>query len=145
METKNKVNKVLDDLKGAIASNEDRNNNIDYRNQQDNKIFSDAIKVIAELNTKLDLATKQLNQQQDNTLSTTQFFNPSLAKDMYNMNGNPLQVNSYMAIRQLLGIVNNNTPGVKQSLNLGSSNANSGHLANGTGVGLTVAKQIQGW
>ena len=145
METKNKVNKVLDDLKGAIASNEDRNNNIDYRKQQDNKIFSDAIKVIAELNTKLDLATKQLNQQQDNTLSTTQFFNPSLAKDMYNMNGNPLQVNSYMAIRQLLGIVNNNTPGVKQSLNLGSSNANSGHLANGTGVGLTVAKQIQGW
>ena len=145
METKNKVNKVLDDLKGAIASNEDRNNNIDYRNQQDNKIFSDAIKVIAELNTKLDLATKQLNQQQDNTLSTTQFFNPSLAKDMYNMNGNPLQVNSYMAIRQLLGIVNNNTPGVKQSLNLGSSNANSGHLANGAGVGLTVAKQIQGW
>ena len=145
METKNKVNKVLDDLKGAIASNEDRNNNIDYRNQQDNKIFSDAIKVIAELNSKLDLATKQLNQQQDNTLSTTQFFNPSLAKDMYNMNGNPLQVNSYMAIRQLLGIVNNNTPGIKQSLNLGPLNANSGQLANGTGVGLTVAKQIQGW
>ena len=144
METKNKVNKVLDDLKGAIASNEDRNNNIDYRNKQDNQIFSDAIKVIAELNSKLEVATKQLNQQ-DNTLSTTQFFNPSLAKDMYNMNGNPLQVNSYMAIRQLLGIVNNNTPGVKQSLNLGPLNANSGQLANGTGVALTVAKQIQGW
>ena len=144
METKNKVNKVLDDLKGAIASNEDRNNNIDYRNQQDNKIFSDAIKVIAELNTKLDLATKQLNQQNNNTLSTTEFFNPSLAKDFYNMNGNSLQTNSYMAIRQLLGIVNNNTSNVKQPLNLGGSSNNLRQLSNGTGVGLTVAKQIQG-
>ena len=145
METKNKVNKVLNDLKGAIASNEDRNNNIDYRNQQDNKIFSDAIKVIAELNTKLDLATKQLNQQNNNTLSTTEFFNPSLSKDFYNMNGNSLQTNSYMAIRQLLGIVNNNTPNVKQPLNLGGSSNNLRQLSNGSGVGLTVAKQIQGW
>ena len=144
MDIRQKVNNTLNDLHSAIASNEDKNNNIDFKNKQDNKIFSDAIKVIAELNSKLDLATKQLNQQGNNTLSTTEFFNPSLAKDFYNMNGNSLQTNSYMAIRQLLGIVNNNTPNVKQSLNLWGQNNNLGQLPNGTGVGLTVAKQIQG-
>ena len=144
MDIKQKVNNTLNDLHSAIAVNEDKNNNIDFKNKQDNKIFSDAIKVIAELNSKLDLATKQLNQQTNNTLSTTEFFNPSLAKDFYNMNGNSLQTNSYMAIRQLLGIVNNNTPNVKQSLNLGGSSNNLSQLPNGTGVGLTVAKQIQG-
>ena len=62
------------------------------------------------------------------------------------MNGNSLQVNSYLAIRQMLGIVNNKTPGVLQNIpGLQEQGKNSPLNANGSAVGLTTTRKVQGW
>ncbi|MBR4486826.1 hypothetical protein IKS57_05845, partial [bacterium] len=68
------------------------------------------------------------------------------AKDFYNMNGNALATNSYMAIRQMIGIVNNNTPNVKQQIQgINFNNVDgSGNSLNGSAVGLTQSRQTQG-
>ena len=131
-----KIDDVTQALKNKVAENVDKNNKADENNAKDNSILVDALNTINDLNKKLKLASVQLAQQNQDYLSTTQFFNPSLAKDFYNMNGNALQTNSYMAVRQMIGICNNKTPGVMQAIpgingsGVGSSNPN------GTAVGL---------
>ena len=140
MKTKDQV---LQDLKDKINENKDLNNNIDYKNKKDNEALVDAINLINKLSSE-NLSLKVQLQQEDNTLSTTQFFNPSLAKDFYNMNGNSLQINSYLAVRQMLGIVNNPTPNVLQTIP-GLSSSNTGNSPNGSAVGLTTTRKVQGW
>ena len=140
MKTKDQV---LQDLKDKINENKDLNNNIDYKNKKDNEALVDAINLINKLSSE-NLSLKVQLQQEDNTLSTTQFFNPSLAKDFYNMNGNSLQINSYLAVRQMLGIVNNPTPNVLQTIP-GLSSSNTGNTPNGSAVGLTTTRKVQGW
>ena len=140
MKTKDQV---LQDLKNKINENKDLNNNIDYKNKKDNEALVDAINLINKLSSE-NLSLKVQLQQEDNTLSTTQFFNPSLAKDFYNMNGNSLQINSYLAVRQMLGIVNNPTPNVLQTIP-GLSSSNTGNTSNGSAVGLTTTRKVQGW
>lgn len=131
-----KVEDVTKALRDKVAENVDKNNKVDENNQKDNTVLVDALNTINELNKNLKLATVQLQQANQDYLSTTQFFNPSLAKDFYNMNGNALQTNSYMAVRQMIGICNNKTPGVMQSIP--GINAVTGGTSNpnGTGVGL---------
>ena len=140
MKTKDQV---LQDLKNKISENKTLNNNIDYKNKQDNEALVDAINLINKLSSE-NLSLKVQLQQEDNTLSTTQFFNPSLAKDFYNMNGNSLQINSYLAVRQMLGIVNNPTPNVLQTIP-GLNSYNTGNTPNGSAVGLTTTRKVQGW
>lgn len=140
MKTKDQV---LKDLKDKINENKDLNNNIDYKNKKDNEALVDAINLINKLSSE-NLSLKVQLQQEDNTLSTTQFFNPSLAKDFYNMNGNSLQINSYLAVRQMLGIVNNPTPNILQAIP-GLSSSNTGNSLNGSAVGLTTTRKVQGW
>ena len=60
------------------------------------------------------------------------------------MNGNSLQLNSYFAIRQMLGIVNNPTPNVLQTIP-GLNSSNVGTSNNGSAVGLTTTRKVQGW
>lgn len=126
MKTKDQV---LQDLKDKINENKDLNNNIDYKNKRDNEALVEAINLINKLSSE-NLGLKTQLQQEDNTISTTQFFNPSLAKDFYNMNGNSLQINSYLAVRQMLGIVNNPTPNVLQTIP-GLNGSNSGTASAG--------------
>ena len=140
MKTKDQV---LQDLKDKINENKALNNNIDYKNKQDNEALVDAINLINKLSSE-NLSLKVQLQQEDNTLSTTQFFNPSLAKDFYNMNGNSLQINSYLAVRQMLGIVNNPTPNVLQTIP-GLNASNTSNSPNGSAVGLTTTRKVQGW
>ena len=140
MKTKDQI---LQDLKDKINENKDLNNNIDYKNKRDNEALVDAINLINKLSSE-NLGLKTQLQQEDNTISTTQFFNPSLAKDFYNMNGNSLQINSYLAVRQMLGIVNNPTPNVLQTIP-GLNGSNSGNTPNGSAVGLTTTRKVQGW
>ena len=140
MKTKDQV---LQDLKDKINENKDLNNNIDYKNKRDNEALVNAINLINKLSSE-NLGLKTQLQQEDNTISTTQFFNPSLAKDFYNMNGNSLQINSYLAVRQMLGIVNNPTPNVLQTIP-GLNSSNTGHNPNGSAVGLTTTRKVQGW
>lgn len=140
MKTKDQV---LQDLKDKINENKDLNNNIDYKNKKDNEALVDAINLINKLSSE-NLSLKVQLQKEDNTLSTTQFFNPSLAKDFYNMNGNSLQINSYLAVRQMLGIVNNPTPNVLQTIP-GLNSSNTGNTSNGSAVGLTTTRKVQGW
>ena len=140
MKTKDQV---LQDLKDKINENKDLNNNIDYKNKRDNEALVNAINLINKLSSE-NLGLKTQLQQEDNTISTTQFFNPSLAKDFYNMNGNSLQINSYLAVRQMLGIVNNPTPNVLQTIP-GLNSANTGNTPNGSAVGLTTTRKVQGW
>ena len=140
MKTKDQV---LQDLKDKINENKDLNNNIDYKNKRDNEALVNAINLINKLSSE-NLGLKTQLQQEDNTISTTQFFNPSLAKDFYNMNGNSLQINSYLAVRQMLGIVNNPTSNVLQAIP-GLNSSNTGHNPNGSAVGLTTTRKVQGW
>ena len=140
MKTKDQV---LQDLKDKINENKDLNNNIDYKNKRDNEALVNAINLINKLSSE-NLGLKTQLQQEDNTISTTQFFNPSLAKDFYNMNGNSLQINSYLAVRQMLGIVNNPTPNVLQTIP-GLNSSNTGNAQNGSAVGLTTTRKVQGW
>ena len=138
------VNEVLNKLQEKINDNKSKNNNVDYNNKRDNTTLAEAMDLIKSLAVENNKLISQL-QKEDNTISTTQFFNPSLAKDFYNMNGNSLQINSYLAIRQMLGIVNNNTPGVLQTIPGLSQNGSNGNVINGTGVGLTTVRKVQGW
>ena len=140
MKTKDQV---LQDLKDKINENKDLNNNIDYKNKRDNEALVNAINLINKLSSE-NLGLKTQLQQEDNTISTTQFFNPSLAKDFYNMNGNSLQINSYLAVRQMLGIVNNPTSNVLQTIP-GLNSSNTGNTPNGSAVGLTTTRKVQGW
>lgn len=133
-------------LKQKIQEKQDTTNAIRSKDNDDANVFRDALNLINAQNIQIaNLNTQLAKQDIDNTISTTQFFNPSLAKNMYNMNGNSLCTNSYMAIRQMLGIVNNPTPNVLQPINglniSGTSTANP----NGTAVGLTTNQQVQGW
>lgn len=138
------VNEVLNKLQEKINDNKSKNNNVDYNNKRDNTTLAEAMDLIKSLAVENNKLISQL-QKEDNTISTTQFFNPSLAKDFYNMNGNSLQINSYLAIRQMLGIVNNNTPGVLQTVPGISQGDSIGNVINGTGVGLTTVRKVQGW
>lgn len=138
------VNEVLNKLQEKINDNKSKNNNVDYNNKRDNTTLAEAMDLIKSLAVENNKLISQL-QKEDNTISTTQFFNPSLAKDFYNMNGNSLQINSYLAIRQMLGIVNNNTPGVLQTIPGLSQNGSNSNVINGTGVGLTTVRKVQGW
>ena len=131
-----KIDDVTQALKNKVAENVDKNNKADENNAKDNSILVDALNTINDLNKKLKLATVQLQQQNQDYLSTTQFFNPTLAKDFYNMNGNALQTNSYMAVRQMIGICNNKTPNVMQSIPGINATMNNTNSINGTGVGL---------
>ena len=139
------VNEVIEALKNKAKENRDKNNQVDYNNQKDNEVLADAIDIISSLKTQ-NLKLQAQLKQEDNTISTTQFFNPSLAQDFYNMNGNSLQVNSYLAIRQMLGIVNNKTPAVLQNIPGLQNQGKNGLLnVNGSGVGLTTTRKVQGW
>lgn len=139
------VNDVIEALKNKAKENRDKNNQIDQNNKLDNEVLADAINLISDLKTQNIKLQAQLKQE-DNTISTTQFFNPSLAKDFYNMNGNSLQVNSYLAIRQMLGIVNNKTPAVLQTIpGLQNGSNNTPLNVNGSAVGLTTTRKVQGW
>ena len=142
-----KIDDVTQALKNKVAENVDKNNKADENNAKDNSILVDALNTINDLNKKLKLASVQLQQQQQDYLSTTQFFNPSLAKDFYNMNGNALQTNSYMAIRQMIGIVNNKTMGVLQAIPGVNGNGTGSNNPNGTAVGLAnnSNRQMSGW
>ena len=131
-----KVEDVTKALKNKVAENVDKNNKADENNAKDNSVLVDALNTINELNKNLKLATVQLQQQNQDYLSTTQFFNPSLAKDFYNMNGNALQTNSYLAVRQMIGICNNKTPSVMQSIPGINATINNSNNPNGTAVGL---------
>lgn len=133
-------------LKQKIAEKQDNTNSIRSKDNDDANVLMDALNLINAQNIQIaNLNTQLAKQDIDNTISTTQFFNPSLAKDMYNMNGNSLCTNSYMAIRQMLGIVNNSTPNVLHPTGLNSSIAQQGNINNGTAVGLTTNQQVQGW
>ena len=137
----NKDKNVIDRLRNRISDNTKEKEKAQNYLDKDQQLLNDAINLINEK----DSIIKAMNAANSSTetLSTTQFFNPSLAEDMYNMNGNSLQTNSYLAIRQMLGIINNPTPGVLQpsgfTAQVPSSNGAS------TGVGLTTNKQVQGW
>lgn len=139
------VNEVIEALKNKAKENRDKNNQVDLNNKLDNEVLADAISLISDLKTQ-NLKLQAQLKQEDNTISTTQFFNPSLAQDFYNMNGNSLQVNSYLAIRQMLGIVNNKTPAVLQTIPGLTNQSNKGSLnVNGSAVGLTTTRKVQGW
>ena len=127
---------VTQALKNKIAENVAKNNQTDANNKKDNDVLVNALNTINDLNKKLSFASAQLQSQQQDYLSTTQFFNPSLAKDFYNMNGNSLATNSYLAVRQMIGIVNNKTPSVMQSIPGINGAGGSGSNPNGTAVGL---------
>lgn len=139
------VNEVIEALRNKAKENRDKNNQVDLNNKLDNEVLADAINLISDLKTQ-NLKLQAQLKQEDNTISTTQFFNPSLAQDLYNMNGNSLQVNSYLAIRQMLGIVNNKTPAVLQTIPGLTNQGNKGSLnVNGSAVGLTTTRKVQGW
>lgn len=144
-----KINSIAEELKERIKQNNNQKSETNSKIEADNQGLKELLNTVLKIQNE-NLALKTLlkrNEEANNeTLSTTQFFNPSLAENMYNMTGNPLQVNSYLAIRQMLGIVNNSTPGVKQGIE-GLNINNNGTTANGvsSGVGLTENKQIQGW
>lgn len=139
------VNEVIEALKNKAKENRDKNNQIDQNNKLDNEVLAAAINLISDLKAQ-NLKLQAQLKQEDNTISTTQFFNPSLAQDFYNMNGNSLQVNSYLAIRQMLGIVNNKTPAVLQTIpGLTNQGKNSPLNVNGSAVGLTTTRKVQGW
>lgn len=139
------VNEVIEALKNKAKENRDKNNQVDLNNKLDNEVLADAINLISDLKTQ-NLKLQAQLKQEDNTISTTQFFNPSLAQDFYNMNGNSLQVNSYLAIRQMLGIVNNKTPSVLQTIpGLTNGSNNTPLNVNGSAVGLTTTRKVQGW
>lgn len=138
---------VTNALKNKIADNVAKNNKADENNEKDNSLLVDTLNVINDLNKKLNFANAQLQQQNQDYLSTTQFFNPSLAKDFYNMNGNALQTNSYLAVRQMIGICNNKTPGVMQTIPGINGTGTGSNNPNGTAVGLAnnSNRQMSGW
>lgn len=143
---------VIKSLKSKINANNKDIEETDKKHREQNELYVEATNTINDLDAKLRKATAQLdafNKQVGNpgsTLSTTQFFNPSLALNEYNMNGNSLATNSYMAVRQMVGIINNNTPNVLQSIpGINGSNAN-GSTPNGSAVGLTAKNGgLAGW
>lgn len=133
-------------IKNKIADNVAKNNKSDENNKADNTVLVDTLNYINDINKKLAILQAQVSTASEQVLSTTQFFNPSLAKDFYNMNGNSLQTNSYLAVRQMLGIVNNKTPGVLQSIPGVNGNSTGSNNPNGTAVGLTGGnRQMAGW
>lgn len=133
-------------LKQKIQEKQDTTNAIRSKDNDDANVFRDALNLINAQNIQIaNLNTQLAKQDIDNTISTTQFFNPSLAKNMYNMNGNSLCTNSYMAIRQMLGIINNPTQNVLQPINGLNISGTSAVNPNGTAVGLTTNQQVQGW
>ena len=142
---------IIHRLNQKIQENGTHVESEDVRKQKESALLQDTVDTIKGLNTELKQARAQLNAQNLETskiLSTTQFFNPSLAKDFYNMNGNSLQTNSYMAVRKMVGIANNTTPGVQQQISNLSVNADGTINPNGTAVGLTNGSQVNdyvGW
>ena len=137
---------IITRLKRKQQENISKNKNADETNARDNELLNDTIKELANLRAQLK-KQQALNLQVAQTpLSTTQFFNPSLAKDFYNMDGNSLQTNSYFAVRKMLGIINNQTPGVLQVIPGVNGAGTSGTNPNGTAVGLTGGnRSMSGW
>ena len=131
---------VIDRLKNKLQDNTQEKEKAQNYLDKDQQLLNDAINLINEK----DSIIRQYQAANSNveTLSTTQFFNPSLAQDMYNMNGNALPVNSYLAIRKMLGIINNNTPGVLQPSGFMAQIPNNDGTS--SGVGLSSNKQVQG-
>ena len=137
---------ITNAIKNKIAENVAKNNKTDENNKNDNTVLVDTLNYINDINKKLAILQAQVNTASQQVLSTTQFFNPSLAKDFYNMNSNSLQTNSYMAVRQMLGIVNNKTPGVLQAIPGVNGSGVGSNNPNGTAVGLTGGnRQMAGW
>ena len=142
----NQEKDLMDKLRVRVAEKTDSTNAIRSEDNKDANLFRDALTLLNSQNVMINNLQTQLQAQQVNdTLSTTQFFDPSLAADFYNMNGNALATNSYMAIRQMLGIVNNPTPGVKQPIMTIDGQGSPSISPTGTGVGLTQSRQVQGW
>lgn len=142
----NQEKDLMDRLRVRVAEKTDNTNAIRSEDNKDANLFKDALTLLNSQNVMINNLQTQLQAQQVNdTLSTTQFFDPSLAADFYNMNGNALATNSYMAIRQMLGIVNNSTPNVKQSIMAIDGQGSPSISPTGTGVGLTQSRQVQGW
>ena len=139
---------IINDLKAKITKNKEKIQNGEKSLAEENDLYAQSINEISRLNKELANATARLQSANSVPLSTTQYFNPSLAKDFYNMNGNSLQTNSYLAVRQMLGIVNNKTPGVKQTIG-GMTVNNNGQVVvnpNGSAVGLTGDNRaMAGW
>ena len=144
---------VISALKDRINTNNKEINETDSRHREANQLDAQTIELINNLDRQLSNMTAKaeaLNQKSENPgsiLSTTQFFNPSLALNEYNMNGNSLATNSYMAVRQMIGIINNRTPGVLQTIPgvNGGSNSN-GTNPNGSAVGLSSKNGgLAGW
>ena len=140
---KDEIASAINILNSRIKKTHEEVSKVDETHREAAKEDIELKNTIEHLNTELLQRTKlmqQANEQLNNMLSTTQFFNPSLADNLYNMNGNSLQTNSYMAVRQMLGIVNNNTPGVLhqiEGINVNGSDGTNGINQNGTAVGLT--------
>ena len=132
---------VIDRLKNRVKANTQEKEKAQNYLDVDQQLLNDAINYINEQSAII--RQYQAANDKVETLSTTQFFNPSLAQDMYNMNGNALPVNSYLAIRKMLGIINNNTPGVLQPSGFTAQIPNNDGTS--TGVGLSSNKQVQGW
>ena len=138
---KDEIANAINILNGRIKKTHEEVSRVDEKHRESAQEDIELKNTIEHLNSELLKRTKlvqQANEQINNILSTTQFFNPSLADNLYNMNGNALQTNSYMAVRQMLGIVNNNTPGVLHGINgINGGNGSNGINQNGSAVGLT--------
>lgn len=132
---------------------------INMSNFQDEqqKLLRESLEKIIDLQAE-NVTLRQIMEGQNNQLypegyvSTTQFWKDSLAKNLYNMNGNSLGTNSYLYVRQLLGIVNGaatqtDNKTLQQPMEgLLNSQMNPNQNTNGSGVGLIAENnRIQGW
>lgn len=170
-----KPEEILKQFEEQKRKAENRIDNLTEEKMENSKRTSEEVNLLKDMLTTMnDLisvnnAQKQLLNQQNELypegyISTTQYWDDSLAKNLYNMNGNSLANNSYMAVRQLLGIVNGSAKNTTnnftqqqqmsgiQNESLFASNANNNINnnnigPNGTGVGLVKNEdiQIQGW
>lgn len=138
-----KIDATIDAIRAKIQQNAINKSELNNKNEQDNNLLLEALNVISNLQRENNNLNNVLNQSTNNYLSTTQFFNPSLAKDFYNMNGNSLATNSYLAVRTMLGIAGNKTPNVM--VPIFNQDGTVQPNANGTAVGLTTNKETQGW
>ncbi len=140
----------------ATKSKVDKSKDIDHDIQLMNSMMNVIDELIATNNTKDQVIENFKNQDlyPNGYGSTTQYWESSLAKNLYNMTGNALQINSYLAMRQLLGIVNgsarqttNNFTQQQQMQGLVTNfDETMPQNNNGTGVGLVTEDiQVQGW
>lgn len=143
---------VLNAVKERVSKNQADVRNEDQKLRETSSLDLETINAINDLDRQVRNQTAQLeaiNKQSQSPgpiLSTTQFFNPELALNEYNMNGNSLATNSYMAVRQMVGIINNHTPGVLQSIPGINQSGAGGTNTNGTAVGLTAKNGgLAGW